>query len=131
MAIVTITTYRARNGADIIEQIVAEECRAPFCLERGLLGRDRLPRGFGMLFDLRGLDAGVALTPIGMRFPIDVLFLGRGRVLGVLRDVAPGRQIPIDAMLARGAVYVLETAAGFVDARGIALDAPVDLELAA
>ena len=58
---------------------------------RGLLGRDGLEPGTGMLF-----ERASSVHTIGMRFPIDVVFLGRAdadgrRVVRRVETMAPGR----------------------------------------
>ncbi len=74
---------------------------------RGLLGRDGLEAGRLLLLERCG-----AVHTVGMRFPIDVLFLDRDwRVVGLRRALSPGR-------LAWGgwrAVRTLEAAAGWLD----------------
>jgi uncharacterized membrane protein (UPF0127 family) len=75
----------------------------PWSRLRGLLGRERLDAGEGML--LR--PAGSVHTAF-MRFPIDVVFLDRElRVLKVTEDVRPWRTAGC-----RGAKAVLELPAG-------------------
>lgn len=54
---------------------------------RGLLGRPALDRGCGLL-----LDPGGSVHTFGMRFPIDVVFLDRRRVVLETRSrVGPNR----------------------------------------
>ena len=54
---------------------------------RGLLGHERLEDGEGLW-----LNPGASVHTLGMRFPIDVVFLDRAhRVLGVRRNVQPNR----------------------------------------
>ena len=77
---------------------------------RGLLGRDSLPDGEGLL--LR--PAGSVHTAF-MRFPIDVVYLDRHRrVLDVVSALRPWRMSG-----RRGARAVLELAAGEATRRGI------------
>ncbi len=104
-------------------RVICERCtladHAPSRL-KGLLGRDSLPSGEGIL--LR--PAGSVHTWL-MRFPIDVVFLDRE--LTVL-DVVPGL-VPWRAAGKRGAKAVLELPAGEAARRGLQ---PGDrLELAA
>ena len=77
---------------------------------RGLLGRDRLERGEGLL-----LRPASSIHTFFMRFPIDAVFVGRdGTVLGVEHELKPWRMAR-----RRGAKWVLELAAGEADARAV------------
>jgi uncharacterized membrane protein (UPF0127 family) len=70
---------------------------------RGLLGRSDLPRG-----TVLAIAPSNAVHTFGMRFPIDILFIGRGGlVLKCVRNLRPGR-----IAAAWGAFAVLEFAAG-------------------
>ena len=74
---------------------------------RGLLGRDGLARGEAMAFPRCG-----AVHTVGMRFPIDVAFLGRdGRPVRLVRAVPPGRLLVWGGFRARTTV---EAAAGWL-----------------
>ena len=77
---------------------------------RGLLGRDGLEPGEGMLIDRAG-----SVHMFFMRFPIDVVFLSRDRtVVGVRHHVAPWR-----VAAARHAVAALELPAGRAAEAGV------------
>ena len=77
---------------------------------KGLLGRDSLPSGEGLL-----IPRCNAIHTIGMRFPIDAEFLARdGSTVCVVRDIPPGRPLIWGGWRAR---QVLETQAGAVRAR--------------
>ena len=101
MAAVTFARVRTAEGA-----IVCERCEIPessFGRARGLLGRDGLEPGGGMLIDRAG-----SVHMFFMRFPIDVVFLSRDRtVVGVRHRLAPWRVAG-----ARRAVASLELPAG-------------------
>ena len=74
---------------------------------RGLLGRDSLPEGEVYVFPRCN-----AVHTVGMRFPIDVVFLdAEGRVLSVRAGVAPGRWMVAGGRRAR---TVVEAAAGWL-----------------
>lgn len=63
--------------------------RTPWARLVGLLGRRQLPAGCGLL-----LSACMAVHTLGMRRPIDVVFLDVfGQVLNVERHVASGRVV--------------------------------------
>jgi uncharacterized membrane protein (UPF0127 family) len=77
---------------------------------RGLLGRDTLPRGEGLL-----LDPCRAVHMLGMRFPIDVAFLDRtGEVVAAYHALAPGARTGWH----RAATAALELPAGTLQASG-------------
>jgi uncharacterized protein len=99
---------RAADGA-----VVCERCEIPessFGRMRGLLGRDRLDPGSGML-----IDSAPSVHMFFMRFPIDVVFLDRDwKVLSVRHELRPWRVAG-----ARGAVAALELPAGGAATAGI------------
>jgi uncharacterized protein len=71
---------------------------------RGLMGRERLERGHGML-----INGTASIQMLFMRFPIDVVFLGRDKaIVGISHHVKPWRGIAG----ARGASAALELPAG-------------------
>jgi uncharacterized protein len=85
---------------------------------RGLLGRRGLDSGEGLL-----LRPAASVHTFFMRFPIDVVFLGRdGEVLKVAAHVAPWR-----TAAARGAKAVVELAAGEAERRGVRAGDRLDL----
>jgi uncharacterized protein len=82
----------------------------PVARMRGLLGRDAIARDEGLL-----LRPARSIHTWFMRFPIDVVFLGRdGTVVGVRENVRPWRTAG-----GRGTRSVLELAAGECARRGI------------
>ena len=84
----------------------------PLSRMRGLLGRDSLPAGEGVL-----LQPAPSIHTAFMRFPIDVIFLDRNRhVVKVVETLSPWRMAST-----RGAHAALELAAGEASARGIEL----------
>jgi len=77
---------------------------------KGLLGRDRLERGEGLL-----LRPASSIHTFFMRFPIDAVWLDRElRVVSVTPDVPPWR-----TAAQRGARSVLELPAGEAAALGL------------
>lgn len=77
---------------------------------RGLLGRDGLAAGSGLLLEPCG-----SIHTAFMAFPIDALFLdGAGNVLAGFSDLVPWRLGPV----VRGARSVLELPAGTLHATG-------------
>ena len=94
-------------------RVVCERClvaTTPWARMRGLLGRDELPRGEGILLRPAG-----SVHTFFMRFPIDVVFLDReNRVVDVERELVPWRTAK-----RRGAKAVLELSAGEADRVGL------------
>ena len=111
---------RVRRTAD--GAVVCERCEIPesaFGRARGLLGRDRLEPGEGMLIDRAG-----SVHMFFMRFPIDVVFLDRDReVVGVRQGLRPWRVAG-----ARRAVAALELPAGTAAKAGIEVGEELVLE---
>ncbi|MFL5915908.1 MAG: DUF192 domain-containing protein [Gaiellaceae bacterium] len=101
---------RVRNAAGAV---VCERCEIPkssFARMRGLLGRDGLEPGSGML-----IDAAPSVMTFFMRFPIDVVFLDRDwMVVRVVHALKPWRVAG-----ARRAVAALELPAGAAAEAGL------------
>jgi len=76
-------TVEVRIGA---AHVLAEVAAGADARRQGLSGRARLAEGRGMLFVYRD-SAERAYWMKGMRFPIDIVWIDRGRVTGVERDV--------------------------------------------
>jgi uncharacterized protein len=95
--------------------VVCERCSladSPVARMRGLLGRDGLEQGEGLL-----LRPASSIHTFFMRFPIDAVFLDRElAVVGIEDSIAPWR-----AASQRGAKAVLELPAGESSRRGIAV----------
>jgi uncharacterized protein len=95
--------------------IVCERCTVadnPLRRMRGLLGRDGLESGEGLL-----LRPASAVHTYFMRFPIDVVFLDRSLVVvGIADSVDPWK-----ARSRKGAKAVLELPAGESERRGLAV----------
>jgi uncharacterized protein len=93
--------------------VVCERCEIPkgsFGRMRGLLGRDGLEQGTGML-----IDSAPSVHMFFMRFPIDVVFLDRDwKVVGIRHRLRPWRVAG-----ARRAVAALELPAGAAAQAGI------------
>jgi uncharacterized membrane protein (UPF0127 family) len=108
MAAAALATVRTARGT-----ILCERCELPhssFARMRGLLGRDGLEPGTGML-----IDRAPSVHMFFMRFPIDVVFLDRDRkVVGVRHGLRPWRVAG-----ARRAVAALELPAGAAAAAGV------------
>ncbi|HUY29155.1 MAG TPA: DUF192 domain-containing protein [Candidatus Binataceae bacterium] len=82
---------------------------------RGLLGRENLPAGDGMLFENGRFTPFMWMHMFFMKFPIDIVFLaGDGRVLKISRELRPWR---VSAMVF-GARRAIELPAGAAAASG-------------
>lgn len=78
---------------------------------RGLLGRDGLDPGHGLLL----MECG-SIHTFGMQFPIDVVFMRKdGTVTKVFRDIGPMRA----ALGGFGAAMALEVQSGWLDSEAI------------
>jgi uncharacterized protein len=95
--------------------VVCERCSladSPLARMRGLLGRDGLEHGEGLL-----LRPASSIHTFFMRFPIDAVFLDRElAVLGIEDSIDPWR-----AASRKGAKAVLELPAGECSRRGLAV----------
>jgi uncharacterized protein len=94
--------------------LVCERCEVPrgtFARMRGLLGRNGLEPGHGML-----IDSAPTVHTFFMRFAIDVVFLDRDwKVVGIRHALRPWRVAG-----ARRAVAALELPAGTATSVGVA-----------
>jgi len=99
---------RRADGSVVCERLTLAD--APLARLRGLLGRDGLASGEGLL-----LRPASAIHTWFMRFPIDAVFLDRSLVVvGIADRVEPWR-----ARSRRGAKAVLELQAGESARRGL------------
>ena len=103
-------TLRRADGAVVCERCTLAD--SPLTRLRGLLGRDGLDTGEGLL-----LRPASPIHTFFMRFPIDAVFLDRALVVvGIAGGVEPWR-----AASRRGAKAVLELPAGESFRRGLAV----------
>jgi len=78
-------SVKNENGKTLIEHL--EICESFRERNQGLLGRDGLPRGHGML-----ISPCSSIHTFAMRFHIDCFFLDKeDRVLAIKPDLPPGR----------------------------------------
>jgi uncharacterized protein len=76
-------------------RVKAEVARDAAARRRGLSGRARLGEGRGMLF-VFGERAPRTFWMKGMRFPLDIIWIARGRVTGIARDTpVPSGEPPL------------------------------------
>jgi uncharacterized protein len=96
-----VTRVLTADGSVVCER--CERAESSLARLRGLLGRDSLAPGEGML-----INPGPSVHMFFMRFPIDVVFLDRSKkVVKVVHDLQPWRTAG-----ARRAVAALELPAG-------------------
>jgi uncharacterized protein len=116
------TTVRI-GAAQVDAEIAANEVER----ERGLSGRDELPDGRGMLFVYSG-SAVRSYWMKGMRFPLDIIWIDRGRVTGVEADVpVPQGDLPLYSSRTP-ADRVLEVPAGWAAHHGVEPGDPVSAD---
>ena len=97
----TFTRIVTPDGAAVCAR--CEMAEKTLARMRGLLGRDGLGEGEGML-----INPCPSIQTLFMRFPIDVVFLGKDKqIVGISHDVKPWRSAG-----ARGARAALELPAG-------------------
>ena len=84
----TFCIVMERTGAVLAS--CAQFARTPWARMRGLLGRRALPEGEALVF-----ERCWSIHTIGMRFPIDVVFVDRAwGVVALQAGLGPGRLVP-------------------------------------
>jgi uncharacterized membrane protein (UPF0127 family) len=112
---------RVYVGGNLVK---AETVSSSEKITRGLAGRKELADGRGMLFVMSG-EKQQDFWMKGMSFPIDIIWIMKGKVIGCERNISPE-----DARIFTSpgpASYVLEVPAGFCDSRGIEFNDEVKL----
>ncbi len=97
-------------------KVKAEVVRTPEKQFLGLGQRRELPEGRGMLFAMPSLEVQ-NFCMRGMQFPLDFLWIVRGKVVGIEKNVYPEYPGPISSP--EPVNYVLEVPAGFADKYGV------------
>ncbi len=107
----TATITNQTRGTTVCETVLLAD--NPWLRLRGLLGRDSLPAGEGIL-----LTPSPSIHSAFMRFEFDAVFLDRDmRVLRLVERLPAWK-----ARSAKGAKSVLELAAGEIQKRGLQVD---------
>jgi uncharacterized membrane protein (UPF0127 family) len=96
--------------------VKAEVVKSPEKLFLGLGNRKGLPEGRGMLFFMPVVEVQ-QFCMRGMQFPIDIIWIGGGKVAGIDRNVQP--QFPGTLCSPQPVNYVLEVPGGFCDRYGV------------
>lgn len=97
-------------------KVKAEAVRTPEKLYRGLGYRQELPAGRGMLF-LMPLVTVQDFCMRGMQFPIDIIWIFQGRIVGLEPNVSP--QFTGTLSSPQPVNVVLEVPGGFAEKYGI------------
>jgi uncharacterized membrane protein (UPF0127 family) len=92
--------------------VKAEVVKTQTRIEKGLGGRANLPDGRGMLFAMSEDDTQNFWMK-GMLFPIDIIWIQNGRVIGCEKNISPSDPRTFTSPSEAG--YVLEVPAGFCD----------------
>ncbi len=95
--------------------INAEVADTPETRERGLMFRDHLPKGGGLLFTFE-VEKPYAFWMKNCKFPIDIIWMDRTKkIIYISRDTPPctSEPCPTYGPKKENALYVLEVAAGF------------------
>lgn len=105
-------TLRGRTFAIEVADTVAKR-------EKGLGERDALAEGHGMYFPF-GQEQRWVFWMKGMRFPIDIIWIRQGRVVGIEHDVQPPKTFPLETFSPpEPADAVLEVNAGVAKEIGL------------
>lgn len=102
--------------------VQAEVVRSPGKVYLGLGYRKELPEGRGMLFFMSLVEPQIFCMR-GMKFPIDIIWIVAGKIVGLEKNVSP--QFPGNLCSPRPVNYVLEVPGGFCDHSGIKVGDPV------
>jgi uncharacterized membrane protein (UPF0127 family) len=115
------TIGTARGPVAITLEVVADDASRA----RGLMYRDRLPDGHGMLF-VFDEESDHAFWMKNTLIPLDMIFIGSDRrVAGVHANATPLSLAPVS--VGRPSRWVLEVAGGYAARAGIAVGDRVDL----
>jgi uncharacterized membrane protein (UPF0127 family) len=108
-----------------VEVALTEEEKA-----RGLSGRTGLAAGTGMLF-VYPEPAFRSMWMLGMRFPLDFLWIRDGRIVDLFENIPPPREgeSPVSVASPEPAQYVLELPAGSIRAYRLRRGDPAEIRL--
>ncbi len=105
--------------------VKAEEVRTAEKIEKGLVGREKLEEGRGMLFVMPQNDYQ-RFWMKGMLFPLDIIWIENGRVIGCEERISPNDQRIFTSP--EKASLVLEVNAGFCEKYNVLLNDPVNIQ---
>ncbi len=117
-----ITSFREDATIDLNgKEIALEIAQTDTARTRGLSGRSCMPDDVGMLFVFEELDI-YPFWMIDMKFPLDMIWISRGVVVEIARDIPPPTRsdgIPVTHVPKVEADMVLELTAGGADRYGL------------
>jgi uncharacterized membrane protein (UPF0127 family) len=105
----TVTVLRAAEGAVVLDKVRVARGFASRLV--GLLGRSELGPGEGLLLPRCG-----AVHTLGMRFPIDVVFVDDAGAIRAAFAAVPSGEVRV---VRPGRVHALEAAAGTIGRHGL------------
>ena len=105
--------------------VKAEEVMTAKKIEEGLAGRKGLAEGRGMLF-VMPKDDFQRFWMKGMQFPIDIIWMEKGRVIGCEKNISPQDDRIFTSP--SSASVVLEVSEGFCDHFGIQINDQVGIQ---
>lgn len=107
--------------------LIIEPATTTAARERGLSGRESIPADYGMLFVFDEPNH-YGFWMKDMLVPIDIFWLDdKGQVVSMVQSATPD-SYPRVFYPAASASYVLETAAGFAEAHGVATGTTLSLK---
>lgn len=107
-------------------QVVVEVVDTPITRARGLSGREALPAGRGMLFDM-GEDGLHGIWMKDMRFAIDIVWMRKdGTIVHIERNASPESYPKVFAP-PEPAYFVLELPAGYMAGLGVGVGEKIEL----
>jgi hypothetical protein len=131
LLVAMLVACRAASPAVIVEttggprRITVEVVATDAARSRGLMYRDRLPDGHGMLF-VFDTEADHGFWMKNTFIPLDMIFVGAdGRIVGIHPNAVPHSLVPVS--VGRPSRWVLEVAGGYAARAGIAVGDRMDL----
>jgi uncharacterized membrane protein (UPF0127 family) len=117
----TATVHTKGGAVAVTLEVAADEPTR----QRGLMYRDKLADGHGMLFIFDD-EAERAFWMKNTLIPLDMIFIGADRrIVGIRPNTTPHSLTPVS--VGRPSKYVLEVAGGYAARAGIATGDAVDL----
>lgn len=107
-------------------RVIAEVMRSDVKRQQGLSGRERLAEGEGMVF-IFDREEAYSFWNKDMKFPIDVVWLARGKVAGVASLPVYDGQTPAIITAPAPVDVVLEVPVGFASAYAIMVENSIEI----
>lgn len=112
------------HGGDGAVKVAVELALTPTEQAKGLMWRESMPEGHGMLFvfaDSRPRSFWMKNTPL----PLDIVYIDDGRIVSIAASTTPYSTGPIPS--GAPARYVLEVTGGFCERHAITVGARVEI----